>query len=288
MRSHGDNAALRQELVSAHFTSEADRWKEIYEAGDVQAVVHQHRHHLVLGWIRGMRLPEGSRVLVVGCGTGVTALSLAERGFRVEATDVVEAMLVHARRLAAEAGVTERMAVRRADAHDLPHGDASFDVVLALGVLPWLHSPLRAGREMVRVLRPGGHLVLNVGNRHRLTWLTDPLYNPVLAGVSRRILHPFRRLRDRREAIGSFVDVWVPEELDDLVAEIGAVPVRSATHGFGPVTLFGRRVLPHRIGVALHRALQRLADRGVPLLRGAGAQYSVLARKPADVDHAAG
>jgi len=48
--------------------------------------------------------------------------------------------------------------------------------------------------------------------------------------------------------------------------------------GFGPFWLLNR-LLPQAFGVKLHRALQGLADRGVPVLRSAGAQYITLSRK---------
>ena len=53
----------------------------------------------------------------------------------------------------------------------------------------------------------------------------------------------------------------------------------SMTCGFGPLTLFHRRVVPHRLGAALERGCRWLADRGVPGIRSAGWHYMVLARK---------
>lgn len=50
------------------------------------------------------------------------------------------------------------------DAEQLPFDDESFDTVLCVNVLHLVESPIRAMREMARVLKPGGHLVLIVPN----------------------------------------------------------------------------------------------------------------------------
>jgi hypothetical protein len=75
-------------------------------------------------------------------------------------------------------------------------------------------------------------------------------------------------------------------EFDRIVAAAGLERVTGMTFGYGPFSLFGRTVLPDKLGVEANRLLQRLADRGVPVLRRTGAQYLVVARRP--VPNAAG
>src|SRR2546429_6673175 len=52
-----------------------------------------------------------------------------------------------------------------------------------------------------------------------------------------------------------------------------------STVGFGPFSFLGWKFLSDSSGVRVHRRLQQLADRGVPILRSMGTQYIVLARK---------
>jgi hypothetical protein len=59
----------------------------------------------------------------------------------------------------------------------------------------------------------------------------------------------------------------------------GLTKVRGATIGFGPFSFWGRRILTEHEGKRLHRKLQGLADRRVPLLRSMGAQCVVLSFK---------
>jgi ubiquinone/menaquinone biosynthesis C-methylase UbiE len=78
------------------------------------------------------------------------------------------------------------------DVHNLQFEDCSFSGVLALGVLPWLHSPEQAVAEMARVLQPGGFMLVNADNVFRLHFWLDSRLNPAVAPVRdllRRCLH---------------------------------------------------------------------------------------------------
>jgi len=59
----------------------------------------------MLEWVDALGLPPGSRILEAGCGAGLTTISLAQRGFMVEAQDVANAMVEQTRRHAEEAGL---------------------------------------------------------------------------------------------------------------------------------------------------------------------------------------
>jgi SAM-dependent methyltransferase len=108
-------------------------------------------------------LQSGGRVLDVACGTGVVARVAAEKvGERgvVAAADLNPGMLAVAGSLPAPRGATIEW--RQADAAALPFADQAFDVVLCqLGLQVFADRPL-ALREMYRVLRPGGDVVVMV------------------------------------------------------------------------------------------------------------------------------
>ncbi len=99
---------------------------------------------------------RGQRALDVGCGTGATVARMIARGVDAYGIDFSPAMIEAA---VVEHGLDAR--VTCADADNIPYENASFDVVIADGVLHHLavQGRLRdALREMRRVLRPGGKL----------------------------------------------------------------------------------------------------------------------------------
>jgi len=101
---------------------------------------------------------KGLRVLGVGCGDGILAVELSRRGADVMGVDASEAMVAAA--TARAVAEDPRAEFERAEADALPFPDDTFDVVTAVTVLCFIDDTDRAVREMVRVLRPGGRLVL--------------------------------------------------------------------------------------------------------------------------------
>jgi ubiquinone/menaquinone biosynthesis C-methylase UbiE len=98
------------------------------------------------------------RVLDLGCGTGNAALEAARSGARVVAIDPAERLLEVARGRAAEARLPIEFA--RGDASAIPADDATFDAVLSVFAVIFAPDADRAASEMLRVLAPGGRLVL--------------------------------------------------------------------------------------------------------------------------------
>lgn len=100
-------------------------------------------------------LGRAEEVLELGVGTGRVAVPLSERGYAMTGIDVSEKMLAV---LDAKSSAVEAQA---ADATDLPFGDARFDAVLAVDFFHLVSEWRRAVEEAVRVLRPGGRIVLS-------------------------------------------------------------------------------------------------------------------------------
>jgi 2-polyprenyl-3-methyl-5-hydroxy-6-metoxy-1,4-benzoquinol methylase len=268
-----------QRAIDDAFDASSAYWRQIYGERSFLAAVYADRQAAALAWIDELGLPRGAAVLEVGCGAGFLTVELAERGYRVDAIDSSDAMVASTRARIAEAGADASATASVDDVHHLSARDGAYAAVLALGVLPWLHAPARAVRELARVVAPGGAVIVTADNRARLNFVLDPRFNPVLVyPVKRRLKALLGRLGKR--PLGVLPDVCYPGALDRLVRAAGLEPRRRLSVGFGPFTFLGVGLLSEARSVALHRRLQRLADRGVPLLRAAGMNAMVLATKP--------
>lgn len=110
-----------------------------------------------------MHAAAGASVLDVGCGPATDTLTLAAlvgpRG-HVAGVDQDPAMVAEADRRVAAAGVADRVEHHVADATALPFADGRFDAVRSERLFLHLADPEGALREMVRVTRPGGRVVL--------------------------------------------------------------------------------------------------------------------------------
>jgi ubiquinone/menaquinone biosynthesis C-methylase UbiE len=159
-------------------------------------------------------------VLDLGCGTGEGTSRIYAEGMTVIAADLSKEMV--------------RTAVRRfpflqgcvADAAGLPFESERFDIVQSLGVLEYIGPYERALRELRRVLKTGGTLVISVPNRHSLFRR--------LRRLERFTTAPLRRIRARRKGdTGWEVQQWSPSGVVSLLQASGfdVVDMSFITYG---------------------------------------------------------
>lgn len=280
MSKFGSQHMQRHEEVNAYFQLQYTYWKEIYASSGLYGEIYRNRHDAVLDWVDSLQLPPGARVLEIGCGAGLMSIALARRGFHVNAIDSVENMVEQARKLAFESECAGILSVDRGDVYSLTFEDESFDLVIAVGVIPWLDRVDLAIQQMARVTRPEGHAIVTVDNWARLTNFLDPWLNPALVPLKRAVKDLLDRVGLRRRSLS---DIGANNHslrfIDEAMARVKFSKDKHMTLGFGPFTLLRHTVIPEPLGIRLHYRLQFLAGRNVPLFRSAGAHYIVLARK---------
>ncbi len=137
--------------------------RDRYTHGHHESVVQSHarRRAEVEAWFLLPRLEPGMRLLDAGCGPGTVTAGLARAVVpgEVIGLDVAPGVLEHARAHAIEEGV-DNVTFVVGDVYALDYPDGAFDVVYANQLLQHLTDPVRAIREMRRVLRPGGLLAV--------------------------------------------------------------------------------------------------------------------------------
>lgn len=145
--------------MSVNRAGDSDHSKETYTHGYSE----EHRRFLAMRSAQqdaAFFLPHlrpGTRVIDCGCGQGSITLGLAETVApgEVVGVDREPSQIAAARALATERGVPN-VRFEEASIYALPYPDASFDAAFAHTVLEHVSDPLRALREMRRVLKPGG------------------------------------------------------------------------------------------------------------------------------------
>jgi ubiquinone/menaquinone biosynthesis C-methylase UbiE len=110
----------------------------------------------------------------IGTGTGILASELARLGLRVIGVDHSSRMLEAARAKLAQEGLAS-VELRQGEASALPLQDAEVDAALAHMVIHYLPSPPEAIREMTRVVKPGGVVVVVDFVSHEHEWMRQEL-----------------------------------------------------------------------------------------------------------------
>jgi phosphatidylethanolamine/phosphatidyl-N-methylethanolamine N-methyltransferase len=140
-------------------------------------------HHGRLRAISRMGIGPGERVLEIGVGTGIN-LSLYRRDCEVTGVDLSRAMLDKARARVVSRRL-EHVRLLQMDAADLRFRDDSFDVVYAAYLVSVVPDPIVVVREMQRVCRPGGRLVIlnHFQSAHPLLAAIERLLSPLTVHV---------------------------------------------------------------------------------------------------------
>jgi ubiquinone/menaquinone biosynthesis C-methylase UbiE len=151
--------------------------KALWEKGDftqIAATMRESGGALA----RSLGVVPGMRVLDLGCGDGTTALPLAQLGAEVTGIDIAGNLVEAGNKRAAEAGL-KNLKFEEGDASHLDGvADNSFDLTLSVFGAMFAPKPSDVAKEMVRVTKPGGRIVM--GN-----WIPgDPTFVAQLLKIS--------------------------------------------------------------------------------------------------------
>jgi SAM-dependent methyltransferase len=214
---------------------------------------------------RRLTVPQGARVFDLGSPKDLAAMLARHRGHEVVATDILPEAIDSSRKYARAQGLDGRGAGRvhseLQDGRALAYADASFDAAFSVSVLE--HIPgdgdSIALRELLRIVRPGGVVVVTVpyDRRYRETFVQGPVYErtPI---ASEPVF--FERHYDRDTLASRLLSSDACEVVDVSLWGEGAIRMETLLDRLGPLrlplspleaflsTAMLRRVDPHRGG----------------------------------------
>jgi ubiquinone/menaquinone biosynthesis C-methylase UbiE len=196
--------------------------KALWEKGDfteIATLMRQSGEAIV----KSLGITPPLRVLDLGCGDGTTAVPLALLGADVVGIDIASNLVAAGNKRAAEAGLT-RLTFQEGDACNLEGvSDNSFDLTLSVFGAMFAPKPFEVAKEMVRVTKPGGRIVMAnwipndptsfVSQLLKISSSFTPpppegFVSPMTWGIDTHIIDRFGQAGVPKEKISMVKDTW--------------------------------------------------------------------------------
>ena len=195
--------------------------KALWEKGDFTRIAASMRESGD-ALVQSIGIARGMKVLDLGCGDGTTALPAARRGADVLGVDISRNLVEAANRRAAEAGLAN-LRVQEGDASNLSGlKNKTFDRVVSIFGAMFAPKPFDVAKEMVRVTKPGGRIVMGnwipgdptlVAQLLKISAAYSPpppegFVSPVTWGVESHVVERFTAAGVPKEAIACEKDTY--------------------------------------------------------------------------------
>ena len=208
--------------------------KALWEKGDFTAIAAVMRESGA-AVVKSLGVRPPMRVLDLGCGDGTTAVPLAQLGVEVLGVDIAQNLVAAGNKRATELGLT-RLKFQEGDACNLQGvPDHSFDLTLTVFGAMFAPKPFDVAKEMVRVTKPGGRIVMGnwipndptsfVSQLLKISAAFTPpppegFISPMFWGVESHILERFAAAGVPKERVSLVQDTFTfvtPKSAADLI-----------------------------------------------------------------------
>jgi len=156
---HGSPMIMTTQATDKPMNDPANPNKALWEKGDFTRIADTMRESGET-LVQKLGITKEMKVLDLGCGDGTTAVPAAKLGADVQGIDIARNLVEAGNKRAAEHGLTN-LKFQEGDASNLEQvPDKSFDVVVSIFGAMFAPKPFDVAKEMVRVTRPGGRIVM--------------------------------------------------------------------------------------------------------------------------------
>jgi SAM-dependent methyltransferase len=238
-----------QSNIAAYTGAEGNDPYQTYAYGD--------RLRRLLNDFSRLQLPQGALILDAGCGANPLVFELANKGYEAVGVDQsYEMVRSNADHHAGIYGEADGMRMfSQASITNLPFRPGIFDVIFCLGVLPYLPSEDEALREMHRVLKPNGHVLLSVRNKYNLPALLD-FPELIRRRLARRRRSPIRTSSNQQKAPPARL-FSIPKFLQ-TATQVGYSVKSVRGMRYGKLHFFGKTFLPPKVDILISRMLDTM------------------------------
>jgi ubiquinone/menaquinone biosynthesis C-methylase UbiE len=257
--------------VAGYFSDSVRYWEESYDDSQQQSeefskYAKNKRKKIVLAYLDAYARQLRLTVLDIGCGPGVFMQEAARRGHRISGIDISNEMLGRAKdKLKQYDGLAS---CQQADIENMPFGNETSDVVMCLGVLPYLRNDRGAIKEIDRVLKRGGMVIIVLSNLMKLGNVLDPYYYLVriwqylwYMSVGKRVA-PFKAMDTHSFGKNRVFNIRRHriQQARAMFSSYGKVPEENITPiEYGPLTFWRRKLLPDNLSIKLSEWLSGLS-----------------------------
>jgi len=248
-----------KETTKKLFTKEelGQYWNDLYKDVENCRDFHFVQRLEIASRLITERFPRDIRVLDLGCGAGVLSERLLAAGYGVDAVDMSADMLAFTKQRLSKYD-SDKYRLARADIAQLPFPDATFDVIACIGVFGYMEDVDAAIREIKRVLKPGGTLVLSIRNLDHVTvfdgffWLKAPFL------ALRKLARKSGVAGSDSSAAPHAIAIYdKPQNVIDIFGSFGFALRDFHGAGYGPPTFRSHQLISEDRAKRLSRALDR-------------------------------
>lgn len=141
--------STKSEDVARQYDAWADKYNKDLEEWEYQTPAEAAE-------MLKIHLPESSKILDAGCGTGLTGNALMNAGFTdITGIDISKKSLS----IAEQSGAYSRINQQDLQTQPFPYNESEFDAINCVGVLTYIKDPKPLFKEFCRIVRPGGYIV---------------------------------------------------------------------------------------------------------------------------------
>lgn len=265
-----DSNKLSERIIelSEHFSKRSHYWEEIYtkRKSPPNFMIYEldSRMEKVLSALDRFSKGKTLSILDVGCGTGHYIQEMLIRNHQVVGSDIAFGMLMKAKQKLNN--FKNNSSLIHANIENLPFDDEAFDAIVCIGVIEYLPDPRKALKELNRLVKNEGVVIVSAPNLYSLKFILDPYY--IVRGVEYILKKMGLNIKKKKQVIN---DVSMNhnfknkrfrlKKLLKIFTDENFSVVNISPVAFGPVAFFQKAYFSLKTNIKINNYLVKLSNK---------------------------